>query len=220
MATDALLFMFGGAVLYSQLAQSTTQTLLAILIMCIIAGTFFWQYQEKRKQEQHLTAVQENKLNRAVEGRTLADSESYDVKKFPKDGKFKYLSQNQTLMQIATDIRYVRAFDKARYGDLLLHMDKFQKTYIYILSNRTPCDIGIPTLLDLRSHIADLMYSMYLIIPKTMKHAYGLDPFTALEDNITTFTSLSRTMLQVIEGHCKTPIPYTQPYEKHNAKFL
>lgn len=220
MATDALLFMFGGAVIYSQLAQGSTQTLLAILIMCVITGVFFWQYQQSRQADQQKERKQEAKLNEAVKGRSLAESESYDIKKFPKDGKFKYLPQNQTLVKIAEDIRYVRAFDKARFGDLLLHMDRFQKTYIYLLANRTPCDIGIPSLLDLRSQIADLLYSMYLIIPKTMKHAYGLDPFAVLEENIELFTSLSRTMLQVVEGHCKTSIPYTQPYEKHKSKFL
>jgi hypothetical protein len=57
------------------------------------------------------------------------------------------------------------------------------------------------------------MESMIHIIPKTMKHTYGLSPFDILEKNVKRFTAVTRVMLQVIEGHCKTVIPYTQPYD-------
>ncbi len=206
-------YFLGGAWIFYQLSQAQTKTLMVIgLIVLYVVGVMFYTSTQDAKQKQQDVQRQE-KLSQAFPANQVAHSDQYGVKRFPKKGKFTYLPQNTALMEIAEDLRFVRTFDQARYADLLLHLDKFQKTYMYLLADRLVCTDGIPTLMDYRGIILELMQSMILIIPKTMKHAYGLSPFDVLEKNVARFTAVSRVMLQVIEGHCKTPIPYTQPYD-------
>lgn len=208
-----LALLFGGAILFYQLSQMQMKTLIVVMIMFVYVAAVMYYIYSQTKSQKDMDADKSMQLTTSINPNMSANSDLYPVKIFPKDGKFKYLIKNTTLMEIAEDIRFVKTFDKARYADLLLHMDKFQKTYIYILSDRYTCDSGIPMLLDFRSVIGEILYSMYLIVPKTLKHAYGLDPFKVLETNIDKFTSLSRLMMDIVEGHCKTQIPHTQPID-------
>jgi hypothetical protein len=206
-------FFLGGALLFYQLSQTSVKTLLVIGLMILYAaGVFYYKYMESSKFAE-TTAERQQKMHDAILPNQIAHSDQYGVKRFPRDGKFHYLPHNSDLMDIAHDIRFVRSFDKARYADLLLHLDKFQKTYMYLLADRLVCSDGIPTLLDYRVIILELLQSMILIVPKSLKHSYGLSPFDVLEKNVQRFTAVSRVMLQVIEAHCKTQIPYTQAYD-------
>jgi len=63
------------------------------------------------------------------------------------------------------DLRFVRVFDKARYGDLLLFMDKLQKTYMYILAGRYEVQSYVGTFQDLRESVSEILYSLYFAVP-------------------------------------------------------
>lgn len=205
-------YFLGGALIFYQLSQANVKTLIVIgLILVYVIGVVYY-HQTSAAKDANVVEKREQKIQAAIEPNQVAQSSHYGIKRFPRNGKLKYLPENTALMEICEDLMFTRTFDKARYADLLLHMDKFQKTYMYLLGDRLVCTDGIPTLLDYRANILELIQSMIHIVPRTMKHTYGLSPFEVIEKNVERFLAVTRVMLQVVEGYCKTPIPYTQPY--------
>lgn len=152
----------------------------------------------------------------AIAGRNEAYTDKFSVGRF---NRLRFLPKNPALAAIAHDLRFVRVFDKARYADLLLYMEKFQKTYMYVLGDRYDLNSYTGTLIDLRDAIAETLYSLVFAIPATFKHTYGFLPYPVIQQNIETFQALSRKMLQVVEnyararGHPHFPTIGPRPYE-------
>jgi len=144
-----------------------------------------------------------NKEVKAREGEQVSTFEDkVAVGTFPKKG-VKYLVQNAVLMEIATSFGVVRSFDRARYADLILLLNTFQKTYIYILMERYDVADTISTFTDLGESILELMYSLVLVLPEKFKHIYGVDPDKLVNENIAKFKLLRRTMTRVLESYAK-----------------
>lgn len=213
--------LFLGSVLFYQLNQQDTSTLLSILLMCVFAGVaFYWvwtNHGELRKKEE----MGKQKLQESVEGRKEIVTPHYDIGKF---GKIKHVLQNPELLAILQDLRFVRIFDKARYADLILYMEKFQKTYMYVLAGRRSCSTNVATLSDLRDGILELLYSFVHVVPEILRHSYDLDPPRVVQRNIENFTAVSRRMMEVVYSYCESqgqprtqtiaPRPY-EPQQEH-----
>lgn len=216
MQEELLLLVFAGAVLYYQLSRSTMKTLMSLLLMCIFVGVVFYYVFRNSRQIVATKKAAETKVEQSLEGRKEMVSTSYPVKKF--NGKIKYLQKNAMFMDIVKDLRFVRIFDKARYGDLIMHMDKLQKVYMYILARRYSCEQHIPLFVDLRDNVTELLYSLYVVVPEALKHTYGVHPHNVIEQNINTFTAITRRMLEILKAFCKDEGAYypellPRPYE-------
>lgn len=152
----------------------------------------------------------------AIAGRREAHTGAFSVGRF---NRLRFLPKNPALAAIAHDLRFVRIFDKARYADLLLYMEKFQKTYMYVLGDRYDLRSYTGTLMDLRDTISETLYSLVFAVPATFRHTYGFLPYPILQRNIEMFQALSRKMLQVTEnyararGHPYFPTIGPRPYE-------
>ena len=95
-------------------------------------------------------------------------------------------------------------FDRGKYGDLLVLMNQFQKTYIYILTERYYFDSYFKTFIDIGDQILELMYGMYFVMPSSaMKHVYDVIPYELIEKNIERFTVLKRKMIKILESFGK-----------------
>lgn len=208
--------LFLGAVLFFQLNQQETSTLLSILLMCIFAGgAFYWVWMHQREVQKKEEVGKQN-LQGSVEGRKEIVTPHYDVAKF---GKIKHVLQNPEFLAILQDLRFVRIFDKARYADLILYMEKFQKIYMYVLAGRRSCLTSVATLTDLRDGILELLYSLVYIVPEILRHSYNIDPPKVVQRNIENFTVISRRMMEIVHSYCESQCqPRTQtiaprPYE-------
>jgi hypothetical protein len=216
------------SILFFQIQQANTKTLLSMLLITLWAGAawFYLQYKNKQidTQEKKELKVIEDENEKKLEVPEIISS-NYYVKAAPKKG-LQYMKKNEVLVNMAKELIFVKTFDEQKYQDLLVFMNDYQKVYMYILAERYPCQSYVPTFIDLRENILQLLYQLYLVIPKTFKHIYGVNPYQTIEKNIETFMKLSRTMLEVLENFCRldlkeyyfpetNPMPFDTKKEKH-----
>lgn len=210
-------------IVFYQLRNAETNTLLAIIIIAMLgaAGAFTAYYRAAPASPVSKTDTAD---------RREVVSSVYPVAKFPKDHKKhqRFLRHNQALCDMAADLRFIKIFDKARLGDLLIHMDHYQKVYMYILAGRYNPESYIGIFTDLRSSILEILYSLIHVVPETLKHTYGFLPREVIQKNIDSFTALSRRMLTILQSYTKAngySVPdnaksYYQPYEPSRANLL
>jgi hypothetical protein len=138
----------------------------------------------------------ENTLDNDIKDRDKIFNENYYLYKFPQ--KIKYLKEDDKLVDIITNIRFTILFNKSRYTDIILNMEKLMKVYIYILADRYEANTYIPIFADIRNNIIELMYSMFLLVPNGMKYTYNLNPHKELYKSIDDFIIYSRELLETI----------------------
>lgn len=117
-----------------------------------------------------------------------------------KINKTKY---NNVFLQIQDDMKYSKRYDIDKYNTFKLKLDKFMKVYVYILAERWDVILYMSTLIELRLEILELLYSMYIILPKNMKHVFGFNPLDRLKENIDLFHTTSLEMIHTCENFAK-----------------
>jgi hypothetical protein len=178
---DAFILIFFGATIAYILRGNTTEILLQIIILGGIAWIGYGYLQSKSETIKNTTLDTFAHLDKIGKERSETQLEIYNISKFPKKG-FLYLQKNQILIDIALDIALLKMFDRAKYGDLLVLMNQYQKTYIYILSERYYFESYYQTFIDIGDQILELMYSMYFVMPSSaMKHVYNVVPYELIE---------------------------------------
>lgn len=220
------------SIVFYQFQHAELKTLVSLLLISIW-GYALWMYLQYRAKEESTKDAKELAIVEEVHTEKLEHPEiatnNFSIKSAPKKGLV-YMKENRTLMEIAKDLIFVKTFDQQKYQELLIYMNQYQKVYMYILAERYPCQSYVPTFLDARENILQTLYQLYLVIPSTFKHIYGVSPYQVIERNILTFTKLSRTMLQVLENFCRVDLkeyyfPMTQPvpydvYKKEEKQNL
>tara|TARA_Y100000389_G_C17471000_1_gene530846 strand:+ start:898 stop:1539 length:642 start_codon:yes stop_codon:yes gene_type:complete len=113
----------------------------------------------------------------------------------------KYLDKEPELKQIIENIRFIKRYDPVRYADLLNLGNSFNKTYIFMMSDRWDIKHFLPILKDLRKDILENLYSIYIIIPKKTKHTFGFEPYKELEKTIENFNNYSKKKLEIVKRY-------------------
>jgi hypothetical protein len=227
---DVILFIVLGVFTFHQLSKLTKQSLLSILVMAIIVW-YMYQYLQKKatnvlNKQQH----DETFFDKEGESRKELATDQEFVATFPKKG-FRFLKYNTKFMEIAKHVVICRMFDRARFADLLLHLDKCQKVYMYILDGRYSPSTHVPIFFDMREGVLSLLYSMYFVIPKNLKHVYGLSPHDRIAESIDRFLSITQEMIDVLRSytHKTAKIPYfpevtpssaDQPFDAMKTRVL
>ncbi len=191
--------------------------------MSAFAAAIFYYVMRSSKETRATKQAAQTQIEKSLEGRKEVVSTAYPVKQVNR--KLRYLPRNETFMDIVKDLRFIRVYDKARYGDLIVHLDKLQKIYMYILARRYSCEQHIPVFTDLRDQVSELLYSLYVIIPDAMKHTYGVQPHNIIEKNITEFTAITRRMLDILKSFCRDEGAYypehlPRPYESTRQNIM
>jgi hypothetical protein len=223
---------FGSAVLFRQLSGAAGNSLLAMLVL---GGGAYVGYREGvwgggrggaagtggaaegATCSSAIAAGAPEGFASAIADRREANTERFSIGRF---SRLRFLPKNPALAAIARDLRFVRTFDKARYADLLLYMEKFQKTYMYILGDRYYLESYVGTLMDLRDSVAETLYSLVFAVPASFRHSYGLAPYPIIQRNIEEFQVLSRKMIKIVENFARSrgdahfPVVGPRPYEK------
>jgi len=118
----------------------------------------------------------------------------------PMEAGLKHLSSNAKFVEILAGIAPLKRFDRARFRELGVRMDAFQKAYVYAMSGRTPPDVD--ALKDATVEIMRVAYSLYLVVPRVGKHFYGDGSlWEALDVAVARLRETMVTMVGVVEGH-------------------
>jgi len=202
----AVTLLVGLILVFNGLVRANNHLLFAMMVMVafIVAAWYYLREAEKADTatEKNITDKLEadgrpsGRVETAFPGdRTLPPS-------FPKKG-FKYLIENQALVDIAEDIRVLRLIDLAKYSDILVLMNQLQKTYMYILAGRYDPGQHISIFMDIRDSLLQHFYTMTFVMPPVFQHVYGIDPGDLVDRNTSRLTALTRKMADVLKSYAE-----------------
>ena len=212
------------SVLFLLLHRLKGNSLLAVIIILIIGySVYYYLYEISQKKEISISNLK-NTINEDIQGRTEISEDIFYNRTFPKS--LKYLKESDELMAIATNVRFVKKFNKSVYADLLNNMNSFMKIYIYILSERYSAN-QVQLFIDYRDNILELMYSFIILVPEYLKHTYGFNAYEEIHKSIDDFTIHSRKMMEVLDNFCKIhlndvyiPIEKYKPYNSVKSSYI
>ena len=168
----------------------------------MILGIVFYYYLDNRSNQEYNSINNINKsLDIEVKDRLETNEKNFYIKKFPKNLKF--LKYNSELIHILSNIKFIKRFNKTLYGDILLNANKMMRAYIYILAERYDPDLFIPIFIDIKDGILEKLNSLFLIIPKKLKHVYGIEPYKEINKTIEGFMTHSKKMLDILKNFSK-----------------
>lgn len=209
---EVILLMILAVFTFHQISSFSKQTLLSILVMALLLWVGVQYLKRKADRLQQEQKNDRTFLDKEGSWRKETEMGRADVATFPRKG-FRFLKQNQVFMDIAKMVVICRMFDRARFSDLLLYLDRCQKVYTYILDGRFSPTTHVPHFLDAREQVLTILYSMYFAVPKRLKHVYGVAPYDQLSQAIDRFLSISEEMLDTLRSytHKTAKIPYFPP---------
>jgi hypothetical protein len=187
---------------FHALMRAQKKTLLGMLVMACLVGGAYVYLQRRITEEDDKEKTDDAFLKKDTAWRHESNFDAYFVAKFPKKG-LRYLKESRGLLDIVKKMSFVRMFDRSRFGDMLLAMDRMQKTYMFILDGRYYAKTQVTNFLMLRDTILELMYSTYFVIPQHMQHVYGVSPHERIHECIEAFAALSRLMTDVLRSYMR-----------------
>ena len=192
------------AVVFYQLKSRDTPVLLATIVVSLWAYYAYqeWQKRERvREETDQASMTQLTKIPESFRGTSLPLT-PVDAQFLPKKNT-RYLTYNPHLVAILKDLTFTKMFDKARYYHLVLLMDRYQKTYIYLLIRRYRIQEGVPIFYDLYESILEQIYSMAVNVPVELKHTYGLNTHERIHLQIDAFKGLFKTMVTILQNYAE-----------------
>ena len=118
-------------------------------------------------------------------------------------GNIKFLVKNNEFIDIIKNLRFIKKFDKTRYNNLIILMNKLMKIYIYILSDRYDVYEYIPIFNDIKNDIFEILYSLVFVVPERLKHIYGFNPTEEIEKSLNNFRIKVVSMLTILDNYGK-----------------
>ena len=142
-------------------------------------------------------------------------------------GNIKFRVKNNEFIDIIKNLRFIKKFDKTRYNNLIILMNKLMKIYIYILSDRYDVYEYIPIFNDIKNDIFEILYSLVFVVPERFKHIYGFNPTEEIEKSLNNFRIKVVSMLTILDNYGKLgkdkkylDIHKYSPYEKNKELYL
>lgn len=196
------------------ISNNDIKILVSIIIIIIIGYYYFNKINEYNNinisNKQNIISS----LNDDIKNRDYINTNNYILKKFPE--KIRYFYNDEKLLNIILNIRFIKKYDYEKYTNLLCYFDNLYKIYMFILSNRYNIKDYFSTFVSLRTTIIKELYSIYIILPIKMKYYYGFSSFDELKKSITEFTEYSRKLITILERY---GIQEKQIYYLDDTKF-
>ena len=213
------------AVAYYVLNKNTPSILLTIII---ILAAFYYINNYIKENEARFKAGDTKKVEKIrseVKDIVEVATDNFYINKNSKN--VKYLVKNKEFMDILFNIRFIKKFDKTRYSNMIINMDKMMKIYMYILADRYDTNTYLPIFADIKNSILEIFYSLIFVVPNQFKHIYGFDPQTEIDKSLSDFRNKTVDMLTVITNYARIgkQIVYINndkyvPYEKNKENTL
>ena len=213
------------AIIYYILSKNKSSILLSIIII-IIAFYYVNNYiKETDIKYKTNTIKKEEKIIEEVKDIVELSTDNFYIQKNNKN--VKYLIKNKEFMDILFNIRFIKKFDKTRYSNMIIYMDKLMKIYIYILADRYDINTYLPIFTDIKNSIIEIIYSLIFVVPNKFKHIYGFDPQVEIDKSLSKFRTKIKDMLTVMTNYAKISKKNVYinndkyiPYEKNKEHYL
>lgn len=176
----------------------------------------------------NIEAIKEKTLKTEVADIKELNTDSFVMNKDNKRiNNVKHLVKNKEFVNIIYNIRFIKRFDKTRYTNLIIYMNKLMKVYIYILTDRYDLNVYLPIFNDIRNDILEYFYSLIFVIPEKFKHIYGFNPHSEIDKSLNEFREKVKNMLVILTNYGKIGMKkeyinmeYYRPYEKNKELYL
>jgi hypothetical protein len=213
------------AIFYYILSKNKSSILLSIILI-IIAFYYINNYiKENDSKYKTDTKKKEDKILNEVKDIVELSTDNFYISRNNKDVKF--LIKNKEFMDILFNIRFIKKFDKTRYSNMIINMDKVMKIYMYILADRYDINTYLPIFTDIKNNILEIFYSLIFVVPNKFKHIYGFDPQVEIDKSLSDFRTKIKDMLIVITNYAKIGKQKVyinnnkyMPYEKNKEHYL
>ena len=187
------------AIFYYILSKNKSSILLSIILI-IIAFYYINNYiKENDSKYATDTKKKEEKILNEVKDIVELSTDNFYISKNNKDVKF--LIKNKEFMDILFNIRFIKKFDKTRYSNMIINMDKIMKIYMYMLADRYDINTYLPIFTDIKNNILEIFYSLIFVVPNKFKHIYGFDPQVEIDKSLSDFRTKIKDMLTVITNY-------------------
>ena len=213
------------AFLYAILSKRQTPILLSIIIIIILYYYYNTYRAENEAQFKADSSKKEDKIRHEVKDVVEISTDNFYIHKSNKD--IKYLVKNKEFMDILFNIRFIKRFDKTRYSNMIVNLDKLMKIYMYILADRYDVNTYLPIFTDIKNNVLEIFYSLIFVVPNQFKHIYGFDPQTEIDKSLSDFRSKTKQMLTVITNYARIGQKKVyvnndkyMPYEKNKELVL
>jgi hypothetical protein len=213
------------AIIYYILSKNKSSILLSIII--IIIAFYYVNNYIKENDIKYKTDIvkKEETIIEEVKDIVELSTDNFYINKNNKN--VKYLIKNKEFMNILFNIRFIKKFDKTRYSNMIIYMDKLMKIYIYILADRYDINTYLPIFTDIKNSIIEIFYSLIFVVPNKFKHIYGFDPQIEIDKSLSEFRTKIKDMLTVITNYAKIGKQKVYinndkyiPYEKNKEHYL
>ena len=201
----------------------------SVLIALIIIIIFYYHIDNNIKQANATKKNREedivDNIDKGIDTIKELNTNNFNIN--INTGNIKFLKKNKEFLDIIHNLRFVKKFDKTRYNNLIIYMNKLMKIYIYILSDRYDIYIYIPIFNDIVNDILEILYSFVFVVPNRFKHIYGFNPSEEIDKSIVDFRTKLEKMLIVLNNYGKIEkkkiyidIYKYNPYEKNKELYL
>jgi hypothetical protein len=213
------------AIFYYILSKNNSSILLSIIII-IIAYYYINNYIKENDITNNTdNNIKKDNIKREVKDIIEVSNDNIYINKNNKN--IKYLKKNSEFMDILFNIRFVKKFDKTKYSNMIISMDKLMKIYMYILADRYDINTYLPVFIDIKNNIIEIFYSLIFVIPNKFKHIYGFEPQVEIDKSLKDFRTKTKYMINVISNYSKIGkeevylnIHKYIPYEKNREHYL
>ena len=194
----AILFL---ALIFFIISKYNSSVLIALIIIII----FYYHIDNNIKQANATKKNREedivDNIDKGIDTIKELNTNNFNIN--INTGNIKFLKKNKEFLDIIHNLRFVKKFDKTRYNNLIIYMNKLMKIYIYILSDRYDIYIYIPIFNDIVNDILEILYSFVFVVPNRFKHIYGFNPSEEIDKSIVDFRTKLEKMLIVLNNYGK-----------------
>ena len=213
------------AIIYYMLNKNKSSILLSIIIIIIVFYYINNNIKDNDVKNTKRSNIKEETIKNEVKDIVEVNSNNFYINKNDKNAKF--LIKNTEFMDILFNIRFIKRFDKTRYSNMIINMDKLMKIYIYILADRYDINVYLPLFNDIKNNIIEIFYSLIFVVPNKFKHIYGFDPEVEIDNSLDKFRKKVKDMITVITNYAKIGKEKVYinndkyaPYEKNKEHYL
>lgn len=199
------------AIVFYQLKQRDTAVLVAGVLITLWGYLAYqeWNRRVQQAAEEDTASVQKlTTVPDAYGGKSLPLA-PIDAQFLPKKNT-RYIRYNPHLVALLKDLQFTKRFNEAGYYHLVLLLDRFQKTYVYLLIQRHRIQDGVPMFYDLYESALESIYSMAVHVPVKLRHTYGLTPHERIQAQIANFQGIFKTMVEILRNFAELElkVPY------------